>query len=300
MTTSQYKNIIDNTVNMMSEEEKNNSVTVANKILNNSGRSLLDATPAEIKETLSGNDYLGWKECSATEAQELANNGVSTIGVSENRVVVIEPELEGSTLSANANVSTVSELSEEEISTMSFYSGRSIATSRPLIPTRIAQNSDDPQWNANLWGSYSADIAKYACSAACAAMAHDNLGSPVSLVDILDANVQAGQPAYSCIWTYGVPRAVSRDKSDLEGWIARYRNDSDKYAPPIVWVKTKQGSSHYIIVFNIDTESGTLYAIDPGYHGYDKTNQCIVTNYWKVSDINSNSKGNHIVQYYYS
>lgn len=134
MTTSQYKNIIDKTVKTLTSEEKESSVGVAIKILKNNGLSLPDAEPSAIKEVLAGGDYLGWEKCSDVDAQAAANDGIAVVGVSDDRVVVVEPELDGVEKNENANVTTVSDLSDEEKTGMSFYSGGRAASPYVDIP----------------------------------------------------------------------------------------------------------------------------------------------------------------------
>lgn len=180
---------------------------------------------------------------------------------------------------------------------MSFYGGGELLTVQEApIPDRIAQFSDDPEWNASLWGQYVSSASK-GCAAACAAMALANLNTGVSLQQILATNKEKrGNPAV-CYWLYGVPRAMTRNKNLLSSWVARYRSNPNKYSPPVVWVSTRDtNSSHYILVFKIAGD--ILYAIDPGRNGYDKKNDRMVTNYWRMSDLRTNSQGNHIVQYY--
>lgn len=297
MTTTQYKNIIDHTVKFLSEKEAENSVKTAVKILANRGISLPDAAPSAIREALSGGDYLGWEACTEEEAQTAANDGIAVVGVSDDRVVVIEPELDGVEKNDNENITTVSDLSDEEKAGMSFYSGIELLTIEdPHIPDRIAQNHDDPEWNAALWGQY-ASISTVACASSCAAMALANINAGVSLQQILATNKAQYGNAAICYWLYGVPRAMTRDKNLLSSWVARYRNNPNKYSPPVVWVSTRSNSSsHYIVVFKIDGD--TLYAVDPGVHGYDRTKHRMETNYWRMSDLRTNSQGYHIVQYY--
>ncbi len=297
MTTTQYKNVIDHTVKFLSEKEAESSVKTAVKILANRGIALPDAEPSAIREALAGGDYLGWEACTEEEAQTYANDGFAVVGVSDDRVVLIEPELDGVEKNENANITTVSDLSDEEKVSMSFYGGVELLTvQEPPIPDRIAQFSDDPEWNASLWGQYVSSASK-GCAAACAAMALANLNTGVSLQQILATNQEkCGNPAV-CYWLYGVPRAMTRNKNLLSSWVARYRSNPNKYSPPIVWVSTRDtNSSHYILVFKITGD--ILYAIDPGRNGYDKRNNRMVTNYWRMSDLRTNSQGNHIVQYY--
>lgn len=79
-------------------EAKANSVTAANEILKNSGVPFLNKDCADIRETLIGNDYMGWEECTGAEAQSMANNGFAAIGINNDKVVIIKPET-GTTLS---------------------------------------------------------------------------------------------------------------------------------------------------------------------------------------------------------
>lgn len=302
MTTSQYKNIIDKTIKMLTPEEKTNSVGVAIKILKNSGISLLDAKPSEIKEVLASREYLGWAPCDSADIQDMANNGVAVIGVSDKRVVVVEPEIDGIEKSENENVVTFSGLSNEEISTMCFYVGGDMSsTYYPAgAPRRIAYSRLDPQWEPMFWGEH----AEYSgrCNAiACISMASMQLDAPYYMYpkDIIQKNIEDGYYEYWPSWgSYGHEYRKGTTLDDLKAALETYYCSPETNAFPIVRIKDKNHIFYYISVFALDECSGIVHAIDPGPRGYDKTINRALTNGWRISDI-LDDNGNCISYQYY-
>ncbi len=301
MTTTQYKNIIDHTVKFLAAEDSENSVKTAIKILNNRGISLPETEPSAIREALSGGDYLGWEACTEEEAQTYANDGFAVVGVSDDRIVVIEPELEGVEKSGNKSVATVSDISGEEKASMSFFSGGKAATGYPIavLPERIAQMHNDPDWNASLWGSYAKDSEEYGCSMACISMALSNIGIAKTPLQLINRNVQLKTKPFFANWEkYGVTCSKKHTLSDLEECIDNYRYNPSTYAPPIVRVSTPNGNSHYIVVYELDNSTDIVYALDPGGNGYDYINNTIRPNYWRVSNFGGSDGSYQIVQYH--
>ena len=71
---------------------------------------------------------MAWEEVTRAEAKNAANNGIATVGVSNNRIVVIKPEedieAEADTNSGadeQANILAVSELSLQDAAEMTFF-----------------------------------------------------------------------------------------------------------------------------------------------------------------------------------
>lgn len=302
MTTSQYKNVIDHTVKMLSEDEKESAVTVVNKILNSGGIALLDAEISQIKSVLSEGDYLGWQECSASEAQLSANEGTAVIGISDNKIVIVEPEVTSVEKSENENVVTVSDLSAEELYEMTFYNGGRATTGVPaaVLPDRIAQNNTDPDWDASLWGSYAGDAPAYGCSVACVAMAISNIDVDTTPLDIINKNlaINSSRPFYANWYNYGYSLNRGYTLATLRTYIRNYRYDPDTYAPPIVRVTNSDGNSHYILIFELDAATDIAYSVDPGYYGYDYNNDRILTNHWRVSNFGGSDGSYQIIQYH--
>ena len=92
MTSSQYNNIVQYTLANMTAEDSQDSAVVTRKIMNNCGVGFPHGNNLEIMLTLLSEDYMGWRSCTRTDAQQMANNGIATIGVSPERAVVIKPE----------------------------------------------------------------------------------------------------------------------------------------------------------------------------------------------------------------
>ena len=139
MTSSQYNNVVQYTLANMTADDSTDSAAVARKIMNNCGVGFPHGDKLEIMLTLLSEDYMGWRSCTRTDAQQMANNGVATIGVSPEMVVVIKPE--ENSAPANSLISaqsseyavTVSELPLAQTYNMAFfnYSADSTTTVPP-------------------------------------------------------------------------------------------------------------------------------------------------------------------------
>lgn len=94
MNKKQYNNIINWTLEHEKVEHADDSVSVARAIFTNMGVALPQGDCAAIAETLKSNDYMGWRECNAAEAQIAANNGVASIALTDDDLIVILAESE--------------------------------------------------------------------------------------------------------------------------------------------------------------------------------------------------------------
>lgn len=103
MTGTQYKTIIENTLLDESLEEVTDSVVITRTVFDNCGVPLPLGNCSEIMSALSSNNFVGWRSCTITEAQEHANNGIAAICVTNERIMIIEPQEEG-VLSSNLPV----------------------------------------------------------------------------------------------------------------------------------------------------------------------------------------------------
>ncbi len=291
MNTTEYKNIIQWTIKHIPEESKDDSITVVNEILKNCGIPLPKKDCSGILNTLIINDYMGWEECTSSDAQIIANGGTPTIGVSNNNIVIIEPQNEillSRTISEKQNSSIVrpiSQLSNSELIDMTFFSytlmatGGGSSTNIP-IPERIAQNgytnSDykDPAWDASLWSPYER-LAVSGCAVACTSMALSCIGINRTPSQIIAA--QGG----SVVMNWGKHhRYIEYNRINIDNAVMSYKTNPRSFAPPIVNVKSKSnGGSHYIVVCDYYLKNGLVYfrAIDPAGPGreYD---------FWNMDD----------------
>lgn len=293
MTTAQYKNLILGTLKDIPDEKLSDHLYVTSEIFNNMGIAFPKATCEEILYTLLSGNYMGWVECTAAEAQTMANNGIPTVAVSMNEAKVVEPEynttLAASTLSVDnnstENVLTLSNASVQEHITYSYFSYSNTHQEKiPPIPTRIAQNSTDSQWDVSLWTPYQ-NYAPTGCADACIAMALSCIGFDKKPSDIIRI---MGGTSYISNWNLKevdstLSSVTYTRKDNLSGIVSalsNYQTNFQHYAPPIVCVHPKSNPSgiHYIVVCGYDSSTGTFHAVDPGIHG---TNYY----YWDSSDI---------------
>ena len=88
MTGSQYKNIINKTLNDSSDLPE---VDIIKSIFDNLGVAFPNRDIAVISEFLNSNTYLGWRECTPEHAQRFADLGIAAIAVDLERVIIIYP-----------------------------------------------------------------------------------------------------------------------------------------------------------------------------------------------------------------
>ena len=126
MTSSEYKNTIEWTLSVQTQENED-TLTTAKRILTNLGVPFPHGTLDEAVQILSTRNYMGWNPCNAAQAKYCANHGYAAIGVTNNRVVIILPEDEAVTVDntlpkvSHAAVSKLSELREEETTEMQYF-----------------------------------------------------------------------------------------------------------------------------------------------------------------------------------
>lgn len=120
MTKEQYKNIISMTVNDVKKENVLNSVELTRTIMGNCGVAFPNGSLAEVTSTLATDEYMGWRECSETQATEYANEGIPVIRVDNTGVSVIAPDdgndaelTVNSTATFNSNTSVQASNSDE-------------------------------------------------------------------------------------------------------------------------------------------------------------------------------------------
>ena len=127
MTGSQYKNIINKTLNDSSDLPE---VDIIKSIFDNLGVAFPNRDIAVISEFLNSNTYLGWRECTPEHAQRFADLGIAAIAVDLERVIIIYPNEKIGNLSClndpekseRKTIKTVSELQEENSGYVRYYS----------------------------------------------------------------------------------------------------------------------------------------------------------------------------------
>lgn len=94
MTSNQYKNIVNMTLNDVKNEKNMDSAELARRVMNNCGVSLPNASVSDIADALSSEEYMGWRKCTIEQAVEYANVGTPVIGVDVNGLKVVVPNNE--------------------------------------------------------------------------------------------------------------------------------------------------------------------------------------------------------------
>lgn len=137
MTGSQYKNVAQWTLANTTTDGTASDTAAAKAVFDNCGVAFPSGDSEEVLMTLMTDEYMGWENCTYAQAQEAANNGIATVGVDADHVVVILPD---DTVSASETIAetessvarTVSEISTTERSTMQFFAYTATTTTTQL------------------------------------------------------------------------------------------------------------------------------------------------------------------------
>ena len=106
MNKKQYNNVIKNTLKY---EQTEDSLATARAIFDNMGVALPNGDMKTVYETISTDNYMGWKSCTMQEVQEAADKGIAAIGISEDKIVVLSANDEEQPVAQTASVMTLDE-----------------------------------------------------------------------------------------------------------------------------------------------------------------------------------------------
>jgi len=109
MNTKQYNNVIDWTLKHDKAAQTTDTLATARAVFNNMGVALPNGSMQEVYETIKTNQYMGWRACTMEEAQQAANKGTATIGISKDRMVILSAIDEEEPVAETATVMTISE-----------------------------------------------------------------------------------------------------------------------------------------------------------------------------------------------
>lgn len=131
MLAQQYKNIIQ--WSLCELEESKSELDIQSTIRNlfdNLGIAFPQGDLKKVLEILQTNDYMGWRNCSCSEAQKFANIGIASIGISIEIIFLIMPDDAIENFSAepkmlqikNPAIKHTDELSEKEKTDYLYFS----------------------------------------------------------------------------------------------------------------------------------------------------------------------------------
>ena len=132
MTGSQYKNIIDWTFKLDEKLKTAENRVVIKRLLDNMGTSFPTVSYEEALNIFKNQNYLGWRNCPAENAQTYSNLGIPTIAMDKSTVILIYPDSTVSNLSFEQgsdtikkdDVKTYIELTDEQKKNMMLFSYR--------------------------------------------------------------------------------------------------------------------------------------------------------------------------------
>lgn len=87
----QYNNFINHSL-QYDCKEMDSSLNIARIVFNNMGVALPRGTMQEVYDTVSTNEYMNWRKCTLEEAMETANNGTATMGISQDKIIILAAE----------------------------------------------------------------------------------------------------------------------------------------------------------------------------------------------------------------
>ncbi len=128
MNKKQYNNIIEHSL-QYDCKETDSSLDTARTVFNNMGVALPQGTQKEVYDTISTNEYMGWKRCTLEEAKEAANNGVAATGISEDKIVILSAEDEDQPAPQTASVLTITDSTPAlAVANLQYYAYGSMTT----------------------------------------------------------------------------------------------------------------------------------------------------------------------------
>lgn len=123
MNEKQYNNIIENTLKHERSAQTDDSLATARAIFDNMGVALPQGDIKTVYETISTDNYMGWKSCTMKEAQEAADNGTAAIGISEDKIIVLSANDEEQPVTQTASVMALDEnTSAYAVAGLEYYS----------------------------------------------------------------------------------------------------------------------------------------------------------------------------------
>lgn len=167
MNSNQYKQVAQTTMNQALESGAD-ELTAVRAACDNLGVALPNGTSGEVAETLATNDYMGWRACTAEEAQAAANEGVAALYTDGEAVSLVLPDAEVTALGSGtyytynaASTTTVISPEEEYVEPVQetedwhYYADRVVETAESVIGMTKAQVQDaldktfvNSSWNA--------------------------------------------------------------------------------------------------------------------------------------------------------
>ena len=112
MNKEQYNNIINRTLANEPAAQAEDSLATTRAIFKNMGVAIPNGSMKEVYETIKTDDYMGWRACTREEALQAAKDGIATIGINEEQIVVIaSPDAD----EPNEQSAFVTMLVEEEV-----------------------------------------------------------------------------------------------------------------------------------------------------------------------------------------
>jgi hypothetical protein len=107
-----------------------------------------------VYETISTDNYMGWKSCTMQEAQAAADKGTAAIGISEDRIVVLSANDEEQPVTQTASVMTLNEnTSAYSVDGLEYYSySYGTTTNNGNNSTLVLNKPYDPNYPYTLSG----------------------------------------------------------------------------------------------------------------------------------------------------
>ena len=92
MNFMQYQNILKWSSYRLSKEKEMPSLTAVRRFCDNLGVAFPNGEIRTVRAALESDHFLGWRKCSAEEAQPYADVGVPTVGLTNDKVFLICPD----------------------------------------------------------------------------------------------------------------------------------------------------------------------------------------------------------------
>ena len=269
MNKKQYNNVINYTLNHIQSEKAGDCLSEARAIFDNMGIALPQGDIKTVYETIKTDDYMGWRSCTAEEAQEAANSGNAAIGISEDKIVVISADDEDEPVTQTASVMTLnenpSEYAEDGVEYYSYYYGTTTTTTETGTTPSTNGELHMPVNLNQKWSGHDNATKASGCAICCAVdvASYYDPNKNYTVQDLITCG--AASTAAITNWAL-VPKTKFTDYYNVD-FLEKIKSEIDYGRPVLVHMKhSTKNNQHWVVAYKYINNAATnndVYVLDP-------------------------------------